>query len=351
MSMHLEKISEKPLELRAAVFNAPGELDVRRCSFAGLKKGEVLVSINACGICGSDLNIFHRNPPVPVYWAGHEISGVVEELGPGVKGLKKGMRVCIAPLVPCQKCVQCRSGRDNLCGRSTFVSFNRPGGFANMVSLPASNVFEIPAVLSFGEAVLIEPFADALHAISVAGNVAGKRALVIGCGTLGLLTIKALSLAGVAYVAVLGRYPYQRDHAVSMGADNALDPEFAAGILRDDGPFDVVFETAGGFGSDSITLSIDALERSGIIVLSGVHYHTPRMNLKDLTEKEIQIRGAQRYRKKDFVKALSLFAEGKVEAEGLITHRVALERIMDGFEIAFHKKESKAIKVVVCPEM
>jgi len=349
VSMPLEKISERPLELRAAVFDAPGELGVRRCSFAGLKRGEVLVSVRACGICGSDLNIFHRNPPVPVYWAGHEISGVVEELGPGVRGVKKGERVCLAPLVPCMKCGPCRGGRENLCENSTFVSFNRPGGFADMVALPASNVFEIPEALSFDEAVLVEPFADALHALYVAGRVAGKRTLVIGCGTLGLLTIKALSLAGASYVTALGRYPYQREQALSMGADRAIDPENSAVELADEGAFDIVFETAGGFGSDSITLSIKALGPGGVIVLSGVHYNTPRMNLKDLTEKEIQIRGAQRYRKKDFVKALGRFAAGEVEAGGLITHKVALENIMEGFDIAFHKKRTKAVKVVVCP--
>jgi len=349
VSMPLEKISERPLELRAAVFKGPGELGIRRCSFAGIKKNEVLVSIKACGICGSDLNIFHRDPPVPMYWAGHEISGVVAELGPGVRGLKRGARVCLSPLVPCMRCRPCRSGRDNLCENSTFVSFNRPGGFADMVALSASNVFEIPEGMGFTEAVLVEPFADALHAISVAGRMAGKRALVIGCGTLGLLTVKALCLEGASSVSVLGRYPYQREHALSMGADRAMDPEDAASGLRDKGPFDVVFETAGGFGSDSITLSIEALAGRGIMVLSGVHYNTPRMNLKDLTEKEIQIRGAQRYRKKDFNMALAHFASGKVEARGLITHRVSLEGIMEGFDIAFHKKQTKAVKVVVCP--
>jgi len=347
--MPLEKISERPLELKAAVFNAPGELGVRRCSFKGLKRGEVLVSVRACGICGSDLNIFHRNPPVPMYWAGHEISGLVAELGPGVRGIKKGARVCVAPLVPCLRCPTCRSGRENLCEKSGFVSFNRPGGFADMVAVPASNVFEIPESLSLDEAVLVEPFADALHALSVAKRVAGKRALVIGCGTLGLLTVKALSLAGVSSVTALARHPYQREHALSMGAVNAIDPANAAEELVDEGPFDIVFETAGGFDSDSITLSIKALAKSGIIVLSGVHYNTPRMNLKDLTEKEIQIRGAQRYRKKDFLMALDLFSAGKVEAAGLITHKVSLEKIMDGFDIAFHKKTSEAVKVVVCP--
>ncbi len=350
MNTCLQKKLEKPLELRAAVFNAPGDLGVRRWSFSGLLPGEVLIRVRACGICGSDLNIFHRNPPVPVYWAGHEISGVVEQRGRGVRGLKVGARVCLSPLVPCRKCALCTGGRENLCKNSTFVSFNRPGGFADMVALPAANVFEIPESVSFDEAVLIEPFADALHAISVAGPVAGRRALVIGCGTLGLLTIKALKLLGASFITALGRYPYQRELALSMGADTAVDPvlEGENGINNEE-DFHLAFETAGGYGSNSITTSIEALSQGGIIILSGVHYDTPRMNLKNLTEKEIQIRGAQRYRKRDFVKALGFFADNAVQAGALITHKVALEDIMEGFDIAFHKKTSKAVKVVVCP--
>ncbi|MFQ5479856.1 MAG: zinc-binding dehydrogenase [Thermodesulfobacteriota bacterium] len=350
MSTCLEKRSEERLELRAAVFNGPGELGVRRWSFFGPQKGEVLIRVKACGICGSDLNIFYRDPPVPVYWAGHEISGIVEQRGRGVRGLKAGTRVCLSPLVPCQSCSLCKAGRKNLCRKATFVSFNRPGGFADMVALPAANVFEIPDELTFDEAVLVEPFADALHALSVAGAVAGKRALVIGCGTLGLLTIRALKLAGASYVTALGRHDYQRELAITMGADRALDPEAECDeeLSRED-CFNLAFETAGGYGSDSITTSIAALEAGGIIILSGVHYETPRMNLKNLTEKEIQIRGSQRYRRRDFVKSLGLFADGLVQADSLITHKVALGDIMDGFDIAFNKKTSKAVKVVVCP--
>jgi len=347
--MPLEKISERPLELKAAVFSAPGELGVRRCAVARLKRGEVLVSVKACGICGSDLNIFHRDPPVPVYWAGHEISGEVVELGPGVRGVKRGARVSVSPLVPCLRCRSCRSGEDNLCERAAFVSFDRPGGFADLVVVPAPNVFKIPEGLSFEEAVLVEPFADALHALSVAGNVAGKRVLVIGCGTLGLLTIKALRLSGASSVMALGRHSFQREQALGMGAHSVMNADNSHEELAGKAPFDIVFETAGGFGSDSITLSIKALARGGLMVLSGVHYKTPRMNLKDLTEKEIQVRGAQRYRKKDFAKAMDIFGEGKVKARGLITHRVTLENIMDGFDAAFHKKTTKAVKVVVCP--
>ncbi|MFQ5427636.1 MAG: zinc-binding dehydrogenase [Thermodesulfobacteriota bacterium] len=351
MSSCLQKRSEERQELRAAVFNGPGDLGVRRWSFSGLQNNEVLVRVKACGICGSDLNIFHRDPPVPVYWAGHEISGTVEQKGRGVRSLKKGARVSLSPLVPCQKCALCRGGRENLCASSTFVSFNRPGGFADMVVVPAANVFEIPDGIEFDEAVLVEPFADALHAIRVAGPVAGRRALVIGCGTLGLLTIKALKLSGASYVAALGRHAYQRELALSMGADFAIDPEaeYDESSRGEEAGFNLAFETAGGHGSHSITTSIQALEPGGIIILSGVHYNTPRMNLKDLTEKEIQIRGAQRYRKRDFVRALGFFAEGLVQASSLITHKVPLEEIMKGFDIAFNKKTSKAVKVVVCP--
>jgi len=346
--MPLEKISERPPGLRAAVFDGPGRLVVRERAVTLPSTGEVLLRVRACGICGSDLNIFHCDPPVPRFWAGHEIGGVVEELGEGVRGIKRGAGVVVSPLVPCGSCHACASGRANLCKKGSFVSFDRPGGFAEFVTVPSSNVFELPTNLDPEEAVLVEPLGAALHAVSMGGPVARKRALVIGCGTLGLLITRALSIIGASMVSVLGKYPFQREIALKMGADEALDPA-GCGPLSHHKPFDIVFDTSGGFGSASITTAIEALLPGGVLVLSGVHYRTPEMNLKDLTEKEIEVRGAQRYSREDFVRALGLFAEGRARARGLITHRVALEDIMEGFSIASHKEASGAVKVIVCP--
>ncbi len=356
--MPLRKISERPRGLRAAVFEGPGNLVLRDYEVVPPGPGDVLVRVRACGICGSDLNIFHRDPPVPRFWPGHEISGVVEETGTGVRGLRKGAVVCVSPLVPCGACPVCRAGRGNLCKEGSFVSVDRPGGFAGFVTVPAANVFELPRGLGPEEAVLVEPLAAALHAVDVAGPVAGKKALVTGCGTLGLLVVMALKAAGAGGVSAIGRYPFQREAALRMGADEAAGDagglEAATGGPRSGQPgrprpFDIVFDTAGGFGSTSITEAIEALGPGGVLVLSGVHYRTPEMNLKDLTEKEIEVRGAQRYRRGDFVRALGLFAGGRAGAERLITHRVPLEGIMQGFRLAFNKGETGAIKVVVCP--
>ncbi len=361
MSMPLARISEELQGLRAAVFEGPGRLVVKDCAIPRPGPGEVLVRVSACGICGSDLNIFHRAPPVPRFWAGHEISGVVEETGRNVSGIRTGARVCVSPLIHCGRCAACSAGRENLCKEGSFISCDSPGGFAGFVTVPASNVFELPGDLGLDDAVLVEPLAAAIHAVGMGGPVAGKRALVMGAGTLGLLITGVLSIIGASQVTVLGRYGFQRELALEMGANKAVESLFSPGHgtgghddgpaeNEDDGkPFDIVFDTTGGFGGSAITEAIDALVPGGVLVLSGVHYRTPEMNLKDLTEKEIEVRGAQRYRREDFVRALGLFAGRRLETGRLITHRVSLEKIMDGFSLAFEKKTSRAVKVIVCP--
>jgi len=346
--MPLARISEKYLGLRAAVFEGPGRLVLRDREISLPGPGEALVRILACGICGSDLNIFHRDPPLPRFWAGHEICGVVEDRGAEVAGLRRGAVVSVSPLIPCTRCPACSRGRENLCRDGSFVSSDLPGGFAEYITLPASNVYELPDGTTPEEGVLVEPLAAAVHAVTTGGPVAGKRALVIGAGTLGLLVVQVLSLIGATQVAVLGRYAFQRELALEMGADQALaeeDHDRRPGAAA----FDIVFDTTGGTNSTSITTAIETLTPGGVLVLSGVHYRTPPMNLKDLTEKEIEVRGAQRYRRDDFVRALGLFAGGRVKAQRLVTHRVSLANIMKGFSIASEKKANRSVKVIVCP--
>ncbi|MBI5892617.1 MAG: alcohol dehydrogenase catalytic domain-containing protein [Deltaproteobacteria bacterium] len=334
--------------MKAAVFTEPGRLEIREVPQPELKDNDILVKVKACGICGSDLNIYRRNPPIPKFWPGHEISGIVEE---GV--LKKGTRVSVAPLIPCGECEQCRSGLENICANCLFISFNLPGGFAEYVIAPKENVFELPASVDLDTAVLIEPLADVLHAIDIGGEVRGKRVVVFGCGTIGLLTVAALNAIGAEYIVAIAKYPHQERLAKELGADvlNSGETDIVQKILSmfNGKKADIVFETVGGYESPSIIQSIDILKPGGVIVLTGVHYKTPQMNLKYLTEREIQVKGSQRYNKKDFAKAVKFLSGKDIGFDKLITHRVKLKDINKGYEIGFNKGKTGAVKVVVNP--
>lgn len=347
--------------MKAAVFAEPGRLEIKEVSLPELKKDEVLVKVKACGICGSDLNIYRRNPPIPKFWPGHEISGVVEK-----GGFKKGAHVAVAPLIPCGKCGQCKSGLENICANCLFISFNLPGGFAEYVIAPKENVFKLPDKLDLDTAVLVEPLADVFHAIDIGGGVKAKNVVVFGSGTIGLLTIGAVNAMGAKNIIAIAKYPHQEKLAKGLGAIafNPPIPPFRKGgdggisgadivqkILSslNNKKADIVFETVGGYESHSITQSIDILRPGGVIILTGVHYRTPQMNLKYLTEREMQVKGSQRYNKKDFAKAVKFLSGKDIGFDKLITHRVKLKDINKGYEIGFNKGRTSAVKVVVNP--
>ncbi len=341
-------------EFRAAVLGAPGTFEVKNVNIAALEPGSVLVKVAACGICGSDLNIYHRDPPIPMFWPGHEISGTVAEVGLGVEDYKAGDRVTVSPLLPCGECAECLSGRENICSDCLFISFNLPGGFAEYLFVPETNIFKLPESVAFEDAVLLEPLADVLHAFELAGGIEGRNLVVMGCGTFGLLVVSAATALGAGSVSAVGKHAFQRQLALSLGASSVFDPEddqLARKVLESHNGVksDIVFETVGGYASSSITQAVELLLPGGTIMLSGVHYSTPEMNLKNLTEREITVKGTQRYKRDDFLSALALFEKGEINVEGLVTASFSLDHISEAYEAAMNKATSGAVKVVVCP--
>ena len=165
--------------------------------------GEVLVSIAACGICGSDVHGFdgssgRRIPPIVM---GHEAAGTVAEVGPGVTGYKPGDRITFDSTISCGECPYCLRGLTNLCdNRNAFgVScddYRRDGAFAEYIAVPERICYRLPETLSFAEAAMLEPVSVALHAVAVSGLRGGETALVIGAGMIGLLTLQAARAAG-----------------------------------------------------------------------------------------------------------------------------------------------------------
>ncbi len=347
-------------KIQAGVFSGPGNISSVEVEIEDLKDDEILVKVDACGICGSDLNIFRRDPPIPKFWGGHEISGRVEEKGKSASGPDIGARVSVMPLIPCGTCEMCTSGLENICSDFEFIGFNRPGGFAEYVAVPDKNVFELPENLDPDLAVLVEPLACVIHSTSIAGSLKDKNVVVFGVGTIGLITILGAKLQNARTITAVGRYIHQRDLAKRFGAEMVFDsanPNLAADIeaaiqKKVGSRADVVIETVGGFDTTTIVDSIELLRPGGIIVLSGVHYDTPRMNLKDLTEKEIQVRGTQRYTRDNFKDAVELIGRSGIrvfDLSPMITHRVDLDEIARAYEIGFSKEAHRAVKVVVRP--
>src|SRR4051812_8865900 len=170
-------------------------------------RGEVLIRVAACGICGSDVHGYdgssgRRIPPIVM---GHEAAGVVARIGEGVSGLSEGERVTFDSTIYCGQCSNCLRGNINLCDRREVLGvscgdYRRPGAFAEFVSVPARIIHRLPDNLPFQESALLEAVAVALHAVSLAPVEAGSTALVVGAGTIGLLLQQALRVAGCSRV-------------------------------------------------------------------------------------------------------------------------------------------------------
>jgi len=319
--MEQDKYLSLDSKMNAAVLTGPSRFEIQQRKLPGCPEGWLRVRVAFCGICGSDLAIFDRDPPIPRYWPGHEIAGFVED-----------RLVVINPLLVCGRCRFCTSGRESVCSSAQMISHHLPGGFAEYIHVPRENVFPLdaePAVTT-----LIEPIASCLHAIRVAGDLENQAVKIIGAGTVGLLLTQLCHLLGASQVETLGRYTSQKALADRFGSAS-LDSEAA-----------VTFLAAGGDGS-ALQEAVDGAAIAGRIVTLANIYKSRPLNLKWLVEHELTLRGSQRYCKQNFLEAIRLVETGQLDLTPLVTHTFPLENIMEAYATAMNKEQCDSIKVLV----
>lgn len=243
-----------------------------------LQNHEVLLKIKACGICGTDLSyvgIDYHTPANPAV-LGHEFVGIIEDVGSWVQNVKKGDRVLGESAVYCGRCEFCVSGNNHFCNNAVFYGNPPlPGGFQEYLIMPADFVFKIPDSMSFPLAVLVEPLAVCLHALNLANFRVGMDAAVIGCGAIGLLTIKLLRLAGANRIFACDPVFERQEMALKMGADFVSSPYekvFINLINEHTNNLGVerVFEAAGK--SPSMTLTTRVAKNGGELIIIGVNF-------------------------------------------------------------------------------
>lgn len=237
--------------MKAAVLY--GNKDIRYDDFPMpvLREGTVKIKVAACGICGSDIprvlnNGAHYYPTV----LGHEFSGIVEEVASDVTGFSVGDHVVGAPLVPCHTCEDCKKGNYALCKKYSFVGSREQGAMAEYVVIPAINVVKIDPSIPLDLAALFEPSSVAVHGINITDFQPGGTVAILGCGTIGLLTMQWAKILGASKVVAFARSARPLELALQLGADavvNTSDPDFMeqAKALTNGRGFDYVYETAG----------------------------------------------------------------------------------------------------------
>jgi L-iditol 2-dehydrogenase len=337
--------------MRAVVVERPGVARLSHLAIPEPGPGEVVVSVAAAGICGSDLEIlrglrpepFVRYPIVP----GHEWAGVVESVGAGVRGIGTGDHVVAEGFRSCGVCDRCREGRTNLClSDYAETGFTHQGAFADYVSVPARLVHRLSADSDLAAAALLEPaacVAEGLLAVHLRPNL---RVAVIGAGTLGLLAVAMLSLTTPARLAVVGSRPARLALARRLGASETHDVR--AGTLGSlHGAFDLVFEAANR--PDGAAAAPLLARRGGTVVLEGISGLTDPVIRPDLiTLKHLEVRGIFGASGAAWTYAVELFSGGRLPLSELISHRFALEDYQSAFD-TLADRDGGAVKVQLVP--
>jgi (R,R)-butanediol dehydrogenase/meso-butanediol dehydrogenase/diacetyl reductase len=281
--------------MKAGVWEGIGRIDCRSWDDPRPGPDEVLVRVAYCGFCGSDPHIIEGNLPIgaPPQVLGHEVAGEIVEIGAAVRGLTPGLRVGCNLYAYCGRCPWCQAGQPNHCRRKYFSA----KGFAELALYRPEQLFVLPDELSLEIGALLEPVATCLHAVEIADVRLGDHVLVIGAGPLGLIVAQLAKASGAATVTVSEPREANRELALALGADAAVDPvaDDLSAVARstgDRGGYDVVFEVAGV--PAALQTAPGLCSTRGRVVVVGVFARaiTVPFNPYDLYEREISVRGA-----------------------------------------------------------
>jgi len=341
--------------MKAVVKTAPGEGNVSLEDVAEPTPlpGQVLIEVEAAGICGTDIHIYHDEfrswPPVVL---GHEVSGRVVAIGAGVSRARVGDRVTTETYFStCGHCRFCRDGRINLCPQRRSIGSAVNGAFTSLLVVPERNIHQLPDALSFRAGALVEPLACVIHGVLDAPKVCPNDVVVVsGPGAIGLLTLQVLRAAG-AQVVVLGTASDQHrlDVARSLGAVATLiagqdDARAAIDEFTDGAGADVVMECSGAGSAARDLLSL--VRRGGQYAQIGLFGKPVSWDLDQVCYKELSVSGSNASVPSAWPRAIEMLARRQVDIEPLISGQYPLARWREAFETV---EQRLALKTLLCP--
>lgn len=328
--------------MKALVITADKNMELLEMDVPKVSEKKVLIKVAYCGICGSDLPRYfeggvHAYPQV----LGHEFSGVIEEIGEEVENFKVGDRVAVAPLIPCFECENCQKGEPAMCMNYSFIGSREQGAMAEYIAVPEVNCVRVPDDLSLEEAALLEPLTVAIHGIERINIPAGAEVLVLGAGTIGLLTVLSLRAIGVGQITVVDLNDNKLTLAKQIGADIAVNPTKTTleDFYKVNKRPEVVIETAGS----AITQrqAVEFVAKRGKIVYVGTSTRDVVLEpevFELILRGELEVTGSWMSYSAPFPgyewkTGLRFMASGEIDVKPLITGKYKLEDV----ELPFNK--------------
>jgi 2-desacetyl-2-hydroxyethyl bacteriochlorophyllide A dehydrogenase len=322
--------------ITAAYYRGDKSFVVSQAAPVAPKADEVSVRIAYCGICGTDMHVYHGNMDARVGLnriIGHEMSGVVDAIGADVSNVAVGQKVVVRPLDHCGDCPACDAGHQHVCHNLKFLGLDTDGAMQEIWTVPSHTLHVLPEDLRLDHAALIEPVAVACHDVRLSGLKSGENVVVIGGGPIGVLVAMVARDAG-GNVLISEVNPNRLEIAQKLGFDtvNPAKADLVAEVnARTEGKgADVVFEVSGTQpGVDAMT-SVAATRAR--IVMVAIHAKKPAIDLFQFFWRELQLIGARVYEPEDYEKAISIIGSGGIDAETVITDVAPLSEIQAAFE-------------------
>lgn len=329
----------------------PRNLECREVAETVVGPGQVMIRIRRIGICGSDLHVWHGKHPFVTYPViqGHEYSGVVEGVGEGVKEVLLGDKVTATPQEVCGRCLPCRRGQYNACAHLKVRGFQAPGCARELFVSEAEKIVKLPKDFTFDQGAFVEPVAVAAHVTGRIGDLAGRNVVVSGAGTIGNCVAQACLSRGAAKVLIADISEYRLDVAKQVGVQNTCNvmkrslAEAARQLFGPDG-FDVGIEVAGA--ESSLGALVKEIGKGGTLLIVGVYGDQPRVDMSEVCEHELTLKGSMMYRHENWIQAVEWIASGAVKTEPLVTRHFPFDRYADAYHF-IEAQGDKSMKVMI----
>ncbi len=329
--------------MKALVIEKPHQAVVKEVPIPTLKEDEVLIKVDSCGVCGTDIHIYRGDylgtyPVIP----GHEFAGVVEKVGSAVTRFKVSDRVAVEPNISCDNCSACLSNRQNFCENWSGVGVTRPGGMAEYVAAPEKAVFSIGS-LPMEEGAFVEPLSCVLHGVQKTHFALADHVLILGSGPIGMLLAQVIKNQGSANITQLDRNEARLQAALSLGVDTV---ETSLDNLPLD-YFDVVVDASGA--TFLMEESLKYVRKGGSVLLFGVPHKEALLSLPAFTIFKKGLTLLSSYTSvRNSIQAVRLLQNKKIEVSSLISHRLPLTEFAKAIEI-LESGSDNVLKVMMVP--